>query len=333
MSVKYKGKTIAGTWNIIDDTKPRANASYSSEKVEDVFAPLYTKLNKKLAVTKGVRDVVNTYHDLENYWTPQLVAGDIINVLEDETRDGSSTYYRWDGAKPFVYIGEIPPFYTRQETDNKLNSRQERLVSGVNIKTVNGESLLGAGNIEVNIDIDKWFPVGTIYPIADDNFDPAVAFGGTWEKIQDRFIRSSNVSEMTGGEKEVTLTVNTMPAHNHILNAHTHTTSCTILYSGSYSSIPSGESWVALPNIRNLSKKNNDNNYDRLVLYKHEQSSSGWNSAGDTDWIMLYRSSGSVSSATASIGSTSETLAEHGDGVPHNNMHPYYAVNLWKRTA
>lgn len=32
---------------------------------------------------------------------------------------------------------------------NKLDNSQERLISGSNIKTINGESILGSGNIEV----------------------------------------------------------------------------------------------------------------------------------------------------------------------------------------
>lgn len=51
-----------------------------------------------------------------------------------------------------------------------------------------------------------------------NNTSPASLFGGTWEKIQDRFLLASGSSYSlgaTGGEKEHTLTINEMPSHSH----------------------------------------------------------------------------------------------------------------------
>lgn len=39
--------------------------------------------------------------------------------------------------------------YSKEQTDTKLSSKQDRLVSGTNIKTINNQSLLGAGNINI----------------------------------------------------------------------------------------------------------------------------------------------------------------------------------------
>lgn len=39
--------------------------------------------------------------------------------------------------------------YSKEQTDTKLSSMQDRLVSGKNIKTINNQSLLGAGNINI----------------------------------------------------------------------------------------------------------------------------------------------------------------------------------------
>ena len=35
------------------------------------------------------------------------------------------------------------------EAGNKIKNKQDKLVSGTNIKTINGQSLLGSGNIEI----------------------------------------------------------------------------------------------------------------------------------------------------------------------------------------
>ena len=61
------------------------------------------------------------------------------------------------------------------------------------------------------------YPVGSIY-ISTDETSPAELFGGTWERIKDTFLLASgDIYEpgTTGGESEVTLTINEMPSHNH----------------------------------------------------------------------------------------------------------------------
>lgn len=60
-----------------------------------------------------VADIVDTYADLEAYDTSTLTDKDIIRVLNDETHDGNSTYYRYSTATgEFTYIGT-----TKQYTD------------------------------------------------------------------------------------------------------------------------------------------------------------------------------------------------------------------------
>ena len=46
---------------------------------------------------------------------------------------------------------DLSNYYTKTETDTKLDTKQNTLVSGTNIKTVNSQSILGEGNIEVTI--------------------------------------------------------------------------------------------------------------------------------------------------------------------------------------
>lgn len=58
-----------------------------------------------------------------------------------------------DGTLSSEVIGDIEDptnsWYTKAQTDTLLNAKQNTLVSGTNIKTVNGNSLLGSGNIEI----------------------------------------------------------------------------------------------------------------------------------------------------------------------------------------
>ena len=86
---------------------------------------------------------------------------------------------------------------------------QDKLISGETIKTINNESLLGSGNIEIKssasiffgngedtpiIDetINKIYPVGSVY-FSVDNIDPSTLFGGTWELIGNKLAVRENI--------------------------------------------------------------------------------------------------------------------------------------------
>lgn len=53
--------------------------------------------------------------------------------------------------------GTTPPTYIPSEIDQLRLSKQDRLVSGENIKTVNGESVLGLGNIRIQVEVDQTY--------------------------------------------------------------------------------------------------------------------------------------------------------------------------------
>lgn len=60
-------------------------------------------------------------------------------------------------------------------------------------------------------------PVGSIY-ISTESTSPSSLFGGTWARIEDRFLIAAGetyAAGTTGGEAEHTLTIEEMPAHNH----------------------------------------------------------------------------------------------------------------------
>lgn len=63
------------------------------------------------------------------------------------------------------------------------------------------------------------YPVGSIY-ISVSETSPNTLFGGTWERLKDRFLLAagdSHVAGATGGEAAHTLTVSEMPNHHHNL--------------------------------------------------------------------------------------------------------------------
>ncbi len=73
---------------------------------------------------------------------------------------------------------------------------------------INGTSLL-----------DLTYPVGSVY-MSTNQVSPETLFGGKWESINDKFLLCAGTTYAagtTGGEAEVTLTVNEMPKHKHKL--------------------------------------------------------------------------------------------------------------------
>lgn len=65
-----------------------------------------------------VVDIVDTYADLQAYDKTKLTDNDIIRVLNDETKDGESTYYRYSAAaQTFNYIGTTKQYTNFVGTD------------------------------------------------------------------------------------------------------------------------------------------------------------------------------------------------------------------------
>ena len=68
-----------------------------------------------------------------------------------------------------------------------------------------------------NYILDKIHPVGSIY-ISENSTSPATLFGGTWERVKDRFLLAAGDTYSAGsigGEAEHKLTVDEMPKHTH----------------------------------------------------------------------------------------------------------------------
>lgn len=67
------------------------------------------------------------------------------------------------------------------------------------------------------------YPVGSVYLTFNEE-NPDVLFGGTWERIRDRYLYASGNVETgkTGGSRKVTITESNLPKHTHKVKPHTH---------------------------------------------------------------------------------------------------------------
>lgn len=63
----------------------------------------------------------------------------------------SNYYTKTQADNQFAAKGDVPSsVYTKDDIDNLLNDKQDKLISGVTLKTINNQSLLGEGNIDVS---------------------------------------------------------------------------------------------------------------------------------------------------------------------------------------
>lgn len=91
-----------------------------------------------ISASSDVTDIVGTYAELQNYDTSTLGDNDIIKVLQDESQNGETTYYRWSTTtQSFTLIGEEGPYYTKAQADALLNAKQDTLTAGANIQISN----------------------------------------------------------------------------------------------------------------------------------------------------------------------------------------------------
>lgn len=146
------------------------------------------------------------------------------------------------------------------------------------------------------------YPVGFIY-VSVSSVSPAALFGGTWEQIQDRFLLASGSSYAagsTGGEASHTLTTGEMPVHDHT------PASATV-----------GDHTNCFQTIKNL----NSASTARILVDK-----------GSGYYINAADPAASDFTSIDDVNQCAKTAAT-GGGAAHNNMPPYLAVYVWKRTG
>ena len=113
-----------------------------------------------ITASSDVTDIVGTYAELQAYDTSSLPPNSIIKVLQDESRDDETTYYRWvvtGGTGTWVLIGEEGPYYTKGEADGKFVPQT---------RTVNGKAL--SNNISLDASDVHALPDSTVIPTVND---------------------------------------------------------------------------------------------------------------------------------------------------------------------
>lgn len=147
---------------------------------------------------------------------------------------------------------------------------------------------------------NRIYPVGSIY-LSINSASPADLFGGTWERIKDKFLLASGdtySAGSTGGEAEHTLSAAEMPRHAHtvrIWDPQGTRGDAQGAYAATY-----GATLVTVP-------------------------------YGATTPLTWNNSTPHV--ADNGLGDPAGVTEFSGGEQPHNNLPPYLAVYAWKRTA
>ena len=146
-----------------------------------------------------------------------------------------------------------------------------------------------------NFVLDNVYPVGSIYMNVNST-NPGTLFGGTWEQIQGKFLlgmSSSYPAGSQGGEAEHALTLNEIPEHRHYLSQL-------------------GNTYRMLPSTHAADDPNRE-------MPTTEITSQGPGYLKPTvtwgGYLIAWQ------------------LVDTPHDLPHNNMPPYLAVYIWKRTA
>lgn len=142
--------TIATQQDVTDEATARQNADINLQGQIDAISS-----------ASDVTDIVGTYAALQAYDTTHLKDNDIIKVLQDESQDDETTYYRWSTTtETFTLIGEEGPYYTKSQTDTLLQAKQDTLTAGSNI-TIGSDNTISA--------TDTTYTAGTNVSISSGN--------------------------------------------------------------------------------------------------------------------------------------------------------------------
>ncbi len=196
-----------------------------------VINEIKTKLNlptdanvQSIGVNNGC--VLNYDNSIKFDYTNATYISDCTTDITGEGENIVTTYTlsTYEDIVPRFHVDSSGGTSSGDITDNSVTTQkiadgavtESKLSSGLKdkINKINNSSSEG------NINLDKIYPVGSIYMSVNDT-NPSTLFGGNWEQIKDRFLLATGDTYSPGvldGEATHTLTIDEMPSHDHLIN-------------------------------------------------------------------------------------------------------------------
>ena len=272
----------------------------------------------KVALMDDIEDIYNRYNNYgilpedatqKTYSTVQQLQSTTDNLSDYAGAQGQLVYntdtkhlHLMDGSTvggiQVANYSEVPIIATEEEAE--AGTDNTKMMTPLRTKQLIEVSSIDANEIK-QIVLNAFFPVGSIYMDATGSINPNTQFGGTWAKIENRFLLASGTRGVgnTGGEENVTLNINQIPSHTHYANSFNSTGTLQLDGTAGFSSATGAFS-------KSYSLKKN------------------------------YEASGSSIEKLATLNtknSTSGEMSWQGGNGSHNNMPPYQVVAIWRRTA
>ena len=136
------------------------NAQISNTKDQDIqFETNSSNPSTPIVYIKLSDNIVRKTVADQTYATKQELAGKLDTATYNSEKAGFET--KENAAATYQVKGDYA-------TTSQLNSKQDTLVSGTNIKTVNGESILGAGDITIggsSVEVDATLSTSSENPV------------------------------------------------------------------------------------------------------------------------------------------------------------------------
>ena len=246
----------------------------------------------------------------------------ILNAISGHTVfQQSGSLYHWDDSLDYVVGAHV-----LGSNNIEYICLADNGISSVVSNPVSDTERIYWTTIQMMV-VDMIYPVGSIY-MTMNSTSPSVLFGGSWQKIQGRYILASNnniVAGRTGGSNDVTLTINNIPAHTHtgrtnITGSHTHDRG-NMEISGSFT--VDDQAWKFNPGDGAFFNTGKTSRYDAK-------------SDADKNAIRVgFEASRTWTGITSSNGNHSHIVSidNAGNGQSFSIMPSYIAINVWKRTA
>lgn len=209
----------------------------------------YASLNTLRAFLDNLKNMMNTHNvSTDSHNDIRTSINDVNTKLsalvdcDDETLDQLSEIVSYikdnrglieqiTTAK--VSVSDIIDNLTTNVSNKPLSAAQgvalKALIDSVQISVPSNISsfINDSGYLTKTTLLDVVYPVGSIYMSAN-NTSPEIFLGGTWAKLENRFLLGASSSYSvgsTGGESTHKLTVDEMPSHNHTTHLLGATTS------------------------------------------------------------------------------------------------------------